>query len=190
MTILAYNVAAIKKQLHGCRISPDTGNWGDDPMLKPLLLLPAVLVMAYAGSLASQQKPAHKPAASEPAQPATIQVEPPRPEVKQIYKNDCAICHGDTGDGKGDIGKSMTLDDWTNPSTLASKSDQQLFDSIRKGSDKMPPEDASRAKDNEIRGLVKYIRGMAKDQPAAQPASQPASQPATPAPASSSPSSR
>ena len=151
-------------------------------MLKRLLLLPAVLVMAYAGSLVSQQKPAHKPA--EAAPPATIQVEPPRPEVKQIYKNDCAICHGDAGDGKGDIGKDMNLLDWTNPTTLSSKSDQQLFDAIRKGTDKMPPEDGSRAKDNEIRGLVKYIRGMAKGQPATAPASQPA---ATPAPASSSP---
>ncbi|UWZ82533.1 c-type cytochrome [Occallatibacter riparius] len=158
-------------------------------MRKPLLLLPAVLVMAYAGSLVSQQKPAHKPAPSEAAPPATIQVEPPRPEVKQIYKNDCAICHGDTGDGKGDIGKTMTLDDWTSPTALAGKSDEQLFNAIRKGSDgKMPPEDAARAKDNEIRGLVKYIRGMAKPgQPAAEPAAQPA---ATPAPASSSPTTK
>jgi cytochrome c5 len=156
-------------------------------MLKPLLLLPTLLVVAYA-PLLNSQKPAHKPASSEAAPPATITVEPPRPEIKQIYKNDCSICHGDAGDGKGDIGKDMNLLDWTNPTTLASKSDQQLFDAIRKGSDKMPPEDGSRAKDNEIRGLVKFIRAMAKGQPA-QPAAEPAAQPApTPAPASSAPS--
>jgi len=154
--------------------------------MKPLLLLPAVLVMAYLPGPNPQQKPAHKPA-SEAAPPATIQVEPPRPEIKQIYKNDCAICHGDLGDGKGDIGKDMNLLDWTNPATLSSKSDQQLYDLIRKGSDKMPGEDASRAKDNEIKGLVKYIRDFSKghqaapaEQPAAQPAPAPTSQPSSP----------
>jgi cytochrome c5 len=158
-------------------------------MLKPLLLLPALLVAAYSPLLNSQQKPAHKPA-GEAAPPATIQVEPPRPEVKQIYKNDCAICHGNLGDGKGDIGKDMNLLDWTNPTTLSAKSDQQLYDLIRKGSDKMPGEDASRAKDDEIKGLVKYIRNFSKghEAPAAQPAAQPAPAEA-PAAQSSSPTS-
>jgi cytochrome c5 len=162
-------------------------------MLKPLLLLSStLLVVAYTPLLNSQQKPAHKPA-GDAAPPATIQVEPPRPEVKQIYKNDCAICHGNLGDGKGDIGKDMNLLDWTNPTTLTSKSDQQLYDMIRKGSDKMPGEDASRAKDNEIKGLVKYIRDFSKghgapaEQPAAQPA--PAEAPASQPPSSSSPTS-
>jgi cytochrome c5 len=158
-------------------------------MLKPLLLLPALLVAAYSPSLNSQQKPAHKPA-GEAAPPATIQVEAARPEIKQIYKNDCAICHGDVGDGKGDIGKDMNLLDWTNPTTLAAKSDQELFDNIRKGSAKMPPEDPSRAKDDEIKGLVKFIRAFSKGH--AAPAEQPAAQPApaqAPAAQSTSPTS-
>ena len=84
------------------------------------------------------------------------------------------MCHGDNGDGKTDIAASMQLKlgDWSDPKTLASKSDQQLFDDIRKGtSDKMPPEDASRAKVDEVWGLVTYIRALAKAQTApAQPA--------------------
>lgn len=149
-------------------------------MLKPLLLLsPAVLLLAFLPA-PSGQKPrsAAKPAASEPA---TIEVQPPRPDVKQVYKIDCAMCHGDAGDGKTDLAKSMnlTLADWTTATGLSGKTDQQLFDFIRKGNDKMPPEDSSRATDDQVKGLVKYIRGFAAQAPAT-PAAAP---PATPGPA-------
>jgi mono/diheme cytochrome c family protein len=95
-----------------------------------------------------------------------------------MYGIDCAICHGENGNGKTDLAKDMSLDlmDWTNPKILAGKSDQELFDMIRKGKDKMPAEDAGRAKDNEVWALVTYIRNFSKNQPAA-PA------PAAPAPA-------
>ena len=103
-----------------------------------------------------------------------------------MYSFDCAICHGATGNGKTDLATSMslTLDDWTNPATLAGKSDQQLFDIIRKGKDKMPPEDASRAKDDEVRDLIKYIRSFASAAPAASgstPAPRPPPRRAAPA---------
>jgi cytochrome c5 len=165
-------------------------------MLKPLLLSPAVLLLAFV-SVASAQKPSHKtaPAAEEPATPKTINVEPPRPEVKQIYKFDCAMCHGDTGNGKTDLATSMNLvlDDWSSSATLSGKTDDELYKIIRSGKDKMPPEDASRAKDDEIRGLVKYIRSLGKNgpatPPAAQPATEPASQPAAPTAPAATPTS-
>jgi mono/diheme cytochrome c family protein len=165
-------------------------------MLKPLLLSPVVLLLALV-PLASGQKPRKPaPAAEEPATPKTINVEPPRPEVKQIYKFDCAVCHGETGNGKTDLATSMslTLGDWTSSATLAGKSDEELYKIIRNGKDKMPPEDASRAKDDEIRGLVKYIRSLGKNapamQPASQPATEPASKPADPAATPTSPTAR
>lgn len=154
-------------------------------MFKPILLLPTVLLLAFLPG-PTPQKTTHKGATT--AEPATITVEPARPEVKQIYKIDCAVCHGDTGDGKTDLAKSMnlTLADWTASGALSGKTDQQLFEMIRKGNDKMPPEDNSRAKDDEIKGLVKYIRGFASQAPAAAPvpAAAPASSPA-PGPSSS-----
>lgn len=93
------------------------------------------------------------------------------PRVKQIYQMDCAFCHGDNGNGKTDAATSMSLTmlDYTDPKSLAGKSDQELFDIIRKGKDKMPPEEASRAKDAEVRGLVAYVRGMSKGQAAVTP---------------------
>jgi mono/diheme cytochrome c family protein len=94
------------------------------------------------------------------------------PKVKQIYKNDCALCHGDNGNGKSDLATQMnlTLADYTDPKSLAGKSDQELFDEIRKGKDKMPPEEDARAKDADVRGLVAYVRSMSKTQTASAPA--------------------
>jgi len=165
-------------------------------MLKPLLFSPALLLLAFWAAPNPQQKPSHKPAAT--AEPATIAVEPARAGTKQMYKFDCAICHGETGNGKGELATSMslTLDDWTNPATISGKSDQQLFDMIRKGKDKMPPEDASRAKDDEVRDLVKYIRSFAANAPASPapaaapaPDAAPAAAPATPPAPSTAPNS-
>jgi mono/diheme cytochrome c family protein len=98
------------------------------------------------------------------------------PKVKQIYKNDCALCHGDNGNGKSDLATQMnlTLADYTDPKSLAGKSDQELFDEIRKGKDKMPPEEEARAKDADVRGLVAYVRSMSKGgQTAAAPRATP-----------------
>ena len=156
-------------------------------MVKPLLLSPALLLLALVPAPA-QQKPHHKPAAkpAEAAEPATVAVMPARPAIKQIYKYDCAMCHGDNGNGKTDLATSMnlTLLDWTNPASLSGKSDQELFDAIRKGKSPMPPEDAARAKDEEVRELVKYIRSFAAHGAAApEPAAAPATEPEKPAPA-------
>jgi mono/diheme cytochrome c family protein len=153
-------------------------------MLRTLLLLPAVLVLAYfpapVGSPAPQKKTAPPGTATEKTPAISAR-------VKEIYKIDCTMCHGDTGDGKTDLAKGMdlTLTDFGDPKTFDGKSDQQLFDMIRKGKDKMPPEDPPRATDDQIRGLVQYIRTFSKDRPAtpaAQPAAapEPAVAPATP----------
>lgn len=111
------------------------------------------------------------PAAQEPAK-----ISPKLQEkAKTLYKMDCALCHNDNGDGKTDIAKDMqlTLDDWSDPKTLSDKSDQALFDIIRHGKGKMPAEDAGRAKDDEVKALIQYIRSLATAAPA----------PAAPAPA-------
>ncbi|KAA6457965.1 cytochrome c [Acidobacteria bacterium AB60] len=144
-------------------------------MRTPLLLLPAVLLVGYAVSAPAQAKTGEVPA-----------------HVKTIYKVDCALCHGENGNGKTDLatGMGLTLSDFTDPKTLQNKTDEELFSLIRKGRDKMPPEEETRAKDAEIKSLILYVRGLSKGQPA--PAETPAAAPAaTPAPApASAPSSR
>ncbi len=96
----------------------------------------------------------------------------PTPEhqarAKEIFKIDCAMCHGDNGNGKTDLARDMnlTLKDWTDPSTLGSKTDGQIFDIIRGGMDKMPPESEGRAPDEILWNLVIYVRSIAAAPPA------------------------
>jgi hypothetical protein len=42
-----------------------------------------------------------------------------------------------------------------------------LFDTIRNGKDKMPPEEAGRANDTMVWNLIIYIRNISKSQPMA-----------------------
>lgn len=79
------------------------------------------------------------------------------------------MCHGDNGNGKTDLATSMelTLGDWTDPKTLAAREDWELFNIIRVGKDKMPPEGDGRATDTQVWNLIIYIRSFAKSQPSA-----------------------
>jgi len=74
------------------------------------------------------------------------------------------MCHAANGNGKTDLAKdmSLTMADWSDPKVLAGQSDGDLFDIIRKGKGKMPPEETARAKDDDVWNLVIYIRGLAK----------------------------
>ena len=145
-------------------------------MLKPFLFLSAVVLFvitpAPTPTLASGISPQAAPS-TNPVKPTAASLE----KTKKLYAQDCAVCHGDNGNGKTDLATSMnvTLADWTDPKTLAAMSDQQLFDIIRKGKgDKMPAEDEGRAKNDEIWGLVNYIRDFSKNQPAAPAPAAPA----------------
>lgn len=145
-------------------------------MLKPFVLISAVVLfvtvpipaptLAAGGALQDNNSPKATPASREKA--------------KKLYAVDCAMCHGDNGNGKTDLATSMqlTLADWTDPKSLATVPDKELFDAIRKGKgEKMPPESEDRAKDEQVWALVAYIRAFSKGQPSA------------PAPAAGSPSS-
>jgi cytochrome c5 len=149
-------------------------------MLKSFLLFTAVVLFL----VASASAPARSPQESGQGTPAKKMSADALGKAKKVYNMDCALCHGATGDGKSDLAKDMqlTLLDWTDPKSLTGKTDQQLFESIRKGSGKMPPEDESRAKNDEVKYLVMYIRTFAREggaAPAAPATDQPA---ATPAP--------
>jgi mono/diheme cytochrome c family protein len=133
-------------------------------MTKSILLFIAagILTLAPAGTEALQASASGHSTSAKPAVD-------PLARAKEIYKIDCALCHGDNGDGKSDLATSMDLklDDWTDPKSLADRSDTALFGTIRNGKDKMPPEDPARAKDDDIKNLILYIRGFSKQQPPA-----------------------
>jgi len=144
-------------------------------MLKPLLLLPAVVMFAI-GAASNASAAPQEGASSKTSKAAANELVA---RGKKIYQVDCALCHGDNGNGKTDLAKDMQLNlsDFTDPKTLDGKTDDQLFDLIRKGKDKMPGEEAARAKNEEVKALIQYIRTFSKDQPAAAPAAVPAPAP-------------
>ena len=89
-------------------------------------------------------------------------------KAKGIYGIDCAVCHGDNGNGKTDVATSMslTLADWTDPKTVSGKEDWELFNIIRNGrGTTMPSEPEGRATDTEVWNLIIYIRSLSKPQP-------------------------
>ena len=149
-------------------------------MLKSSLLIFAAVLIAACLPLAGRNPQA------APMQAAATGNNPVKPtaesqaRAKEVYKRDCALCHGDTGNGKSDLATSMslTLDDWTDPKFLADKPDSALFAAIRNGKNQMPPEDSGRAVDTEVWNLIIYIRSLSKAQPSAS-ASANASAPAS-----------
>lgn len=124
-------------------------------------------VFAHPSHSSPQQATAPAPAAAA-AQPSTL-ANPVKPtaaslaQARKVYGYDCAMCHGEKGDGKGDIAVSegTPLTDYTNPAALKSYSDGDLFLIIRDGKGKMPKE-GDRAKDDEIWNLVIYLRSFSK----------------------------
>lgn len=87
---------------------------------------------------------------------------------KQLYQENCAPCHGDSGKGDGAGAKSLPVRpaDHTNGAAMSARSDAFLRDVITKGGGAMGlstfmPAWQGLFKDSEIVDLVSYIRSLA-----------------------------
>jgi mono/diheme cytochrome c family protein len=131
-------------------------------VLKPMCALLALLLFP-----STNQQPAPAPPAM-PADAATL-VNPVKPtaasqaQSKKMYGYDCAVCHGDTGDGKGDLAADLKvpLPDFTNPAALKDIPDGELFYAIKNGKGKMPGE-GDRLKTDDVWNMVIYVKSFAK----------------------------
>jgi mono/diheme cytochrome c family protein len=136
---------------------------------KYFMVLLVLLFSALAA--AAQGSQSHLPAAPTGSQTipadAMQQVNPVRPtpesiaQGKKYYGYDCAMCHGENGDGKGDVAvdEKLKLKDYRDPTALQNMSDGELFYVIKNGKGQMPPE-GGRVKDAELWNLVNYIRSL------------------------------
>jgi len=86
---------------------------------------------------------------------------------KRVFKTQCALCHGEKGDGKGDLATEMklTLPDFTKSDTLANRTDGELFAIVGTGKDPMPGQ-KGRLTDQHIWNLVNYLRALGGKVPA------------------------
>ena len=80
-----------------------------------------------------------------------------------MYGYDCAMCHGDNGNGKGDLSKELklTTKDFTDPAVMSAMSDGEMFWVIQNGIGKMPGE-GDRLKTDDVWNMVVYLRSFAK----------------------------
>jgi len=149
-------------------------------MLKSILLplgVALVVVPLAAAARAPRQDAATPVAAAqtpEPAQAASgIPADTKNPvkpstagmaKAKELYTIDCAMCHGDNGNGKTDLATSMNIvpADFADSKMMEAIPDGAMFNIIRAGKGKMPGEDPVRAKDVEVWNLVTYVRNFSK----------------------------
>jgi mono/diheme cytochrome c family protein len=124
------------------------------------LFLLALLIISQPSS--SSAAPSLTPVADEQGNPPKSTPET-LAKAKKLFTYDCAMCHGEKGDGKGDLAADFKIKprDYTDPASLKEFTDQQLFTIIKDGKDEMPPE-GKRAKPEEIWGLVAYLRTLSK----------------------------
>ncbi len=137
-------------------------------MKNTIVTLTALLVLACVLGAQQAQPPAKGQGEYKIPPEAAAKVNPVKPtpesmaKAKKTYAIDCAMCHGEKGDGKGDLAADMkNVTDFTAPDAMKNHTDGELFYIIRKGKGEMPPE-GDRAKDDDVWGLVNYIRAFAK----------------------------
>lgn len=85
---------------------------------------------------------------------------------KKIYGTQCSLCHGDKGDGKGELAADMKLNlpDFTKPDSLKARTDGELFAIIGGWKDPMPAQ-AGRLSETHRWNLVNYLRAVSGNVP-------------------------
>jgi mono/diheme cytochrome c family protein len=132
-------------------------------MTKPPLYVPIAVLIAVTVGIASTNVP-QEPSTATKDHDKTMTA--PQATAKRLYLRDCAMCHGENGKGQTDLARDMQLQlsDLTDSKTLSDKQDEELFKLIRNGKDKMPPEAEERAKDDEVRSLIQYVRSFSNSE--------------------------
>jgi cytochrome c oxidase cbb3-type subunit III len=77
-----------------------------------------------------------------------------------VFKQKCTACHAADGSGNNFMGKKLNIPDLRSPE-VQKQTDAALTDFIAKGKNKMPAYEKT-LKPEEIKGLVTYIRSIAK----------------------------
>ena len=140
-----------------------------------------LLVVAAGLSQGTQEKketvPAQAPANLVIPLEEANRVNPVKPteasiaDGKKLFGYQCAMCHGDKGDGKTELAESMklTMKDYTDPAALKDFTDGTLGYILEKGKGKMPGQEG-RMRAEQKWNLINYIRSLAKKPAEAKPA--------------------
>jgi mono/diheme cytochrome c family protein len=91
-------------------------------------------------------------------------------EARKFFGYSCSMCHGKTGDGKGDLAVEMKLElhDWRDASSIEKMTDGELFWIISNGKGKMPSQ-SDRSPEKQRWNLVNLVRSFGKKGAAVKP---------------------
>lgn len=81
---------------------------------------------------------------------------------KGLFSSQCAMCHGATGDGKGELAGRLNLKvpSFTDSSTMKKRTDGELHYILKRGHGEMPAE--TRIEEKELWDMINYIRSLAR----------------------------
>ena len=143
-------------------------------MRRTLPVAGAILLAGFglwaANPKARQDKPGSAEAKMAPEDAAKKNPVPPTSEglaeVRKLFGYNCAMCHGKTGDGKGDLAADMKLElrDWRDATSMEKMTDGELFWIISNGKGKMPGE-GDRTKEKVRWNFVNLVRSFARKEP-------------------------
>ena len=86
-------------------------------------------------------------------------------DVKETWDKNCAKCHGPDGKGDTKMGKKLDIKDLTDGKVQTSLKDEDMFKAIKEGvkdGEKTKMKAAEGLSDDEIKGMVKYVRALKK----------------------------
>jgi len=83
------------------------------------------------------------------------------PAGQKLYRDYCALCHGEQGDGRGIAAPSMgrKLNDFGSSAFWSDRSDNKLIQVILKGQGRMPAQPVS---PEEAKAIVEYMKSAFK----------------------------
>lgn len=94
---------------------------------------------------------------------------------KRLFTSQCVICHGEAGDGKGELAEEMGWKppDFRDAEKMKERTDGALFHLLSEGHRDMPAQ-GKRLTEAQRWHLVNFIRSLGKSAPKEKPAPKPA----------------
>jgi cytochrome c553 len=86
-------------------------------------------------------------------------------DAKALYEKECQKCHGEDGKGQTKMGKKLGVKDYADPKVQDALKDDAAFKAIKEGKkqdDKTLMKPAEGLTDDQIKGLVAYMRTFKK----------------------------